>query len=131
MLTLSKAGPKRPDPALPPAAARSGETRARSEDAPRRSPSWHLWLLSAALLTALIGYWKVEAGPRGAAHDAAPGEAKAGSPLHRLAVKLEKDAVKLEKEAGIDLPEEYRAIRPAGVDGALPPIPPSETWPAQ
>ena len=33
--------------------------------------------------------------------------------------------------AVVILPEEYRAIRPAGVDGTAPAIPPSETWPAQ
>ena len=39
--------------------------------------------------------------------------------------------VKVERDMRIDLPEEYEAIRPAGVDGAAPAIPPSETWPAQ
>lgn len=28
------------------------------------------------------------------------------------------------------LPEMYRAIRPAGMDGEAPPIPAAETWPA-
>jgi hypothetical protein len=29
------------------------------------------------------------------------------------------------------LPREYMAIRPAAIDGMLPPIPPSELWPSQ
>jgi len=29
------------------------------------------------------------------------------------------------------LPVEFAAIRPAGIDGTPPPIPPSELWPAQ
>ncbi len=29
------------------------------------------------------------------------------------------------------LPSEFRDIRPAGIDGEAPPIPPSELWPAQ
>ena len=29
------------------------------------------------------------------------------------------------------LPAEFRAIRPADLDGGVPPIPPAELWPAQ
>lgn len=86
----------------------------------RRSQSLKLWLLSAALL-ALAGIVKVEAGSRAARHGIANAQAHVnGVP----AVARPADAI-------VILPEEYRAIRAAGVDGALPPIPPSETWPAQ
>jgi hypothetical protein len=91
---------------------------------PRRGNSLKLWLLSAALLATLVGYLEVKAGQHGSRHAVAAGDGRADGPLHRLATKLE-------REAGIDLPEEYRAIRPAGVDGAAPSIPPSETWPSQ
>ena len=84
----------------------------------RRSQSLKLWLLSAALL-ALAGFVKVEAGSRAARHGIATAHVT-GVP----AVARPADAI-------VILPEEYRAIRAAGVDGALPPIPPSETWPAQ
>ena len=33
--------------------------------------------------------------------------------------------------AAPELPAEFRAIHPAGFDGSVPPIPPSELWPAQ
>jgi len=91
---------------------------------PRPRNAWHIGLLAATLLLALAGYWRVEAGSHGRAHGAIAGDARTGTPLHRLAVKVERDM-------RIDLPEEYEAIRPAGVDGAAPAIPPSETWPAQ
>jgi hypothetical protein len=94
------------------------------DDARQRRRQWQAWFLSVALFAALLGYWKVEAGQHRATQDAVGGDARAGTPLHRLAVKLE-------EKVRADLPEEYRAIRPAGIDGATPPIPPSETWPAQ
>jgi hypothetical protein len=86
----------------------------------RRSHSLQLWLIAAALL-ALAGLVKVEAGSHGARHGIATAEAHAGVPV----------AARLDAAALVILPEEYRAIRAAGVDGATPAIPPSETWPAQ
>jgi hypothetical protein len=89
-----------------------------------RGNSFKLWLLSVALFATLVGYLEVEAGQHGARHAVAARDAGDTGRLHRLAARLE-------KEAGIDVPDEYRTIRPAGVDGAVPPIPPSETWPSQ
>ena len=86
----------------------------------RRPQSLKLGLLAAALL-ALVGLVKVEAGSRGARHGIATADAHAtGVPGSARPA----DAI-------VILPEEYRAIRAAGVDGANPAIPPSETWPAQ
>jgi hypothetical protein len=89
----------------------------------RRAQSVKLWLMAAALL-ALAGFIKVEAGSHGIRHEIAAGDAQGAGPLRRLATRLDKDV-------SADMPDEYRAIRPAGVDGAMPAIPPSETWPAQ
>ena len=97
---------------------------ADGDDARQRRRQWQAWLLSVALFTMLLGYWKVEAGQHRATPDAIGADARAGAPLHRLAVKIR-------EEVRGELPDEYRTIRPAGVDGALPSIPPSETWPAQ
>jgi hypothetical protein len=82
-----------------------------------------LWLLSAALL-ALAGFLKVEAGSHGERHGIATAEARSSGNPEPLAARV--DAA-----AAVVLPEEYQAVRPSGVDGAAPAIPPSETWPAQ
>lgn len=76
-----------------------------------------LWIVCAAVLAALPGCGKVEAGGAAARADLTRAEQRA--------------AQKVEKATAVALPDEYRLIAPAGVDGALPPIPPSETWPAQ
>ena len=60
-----------------------------------------------------------------AAVDTRPGAAQ----VHALVVLEKKTADG--QTVSVPIAEEYRAIRPAGVDGAAPAIPPSEMWPAQ
>lgn len=77
---------------------------------PRRG-SRHAWqgvLFSVALGVVLAGYLKVHAGSI--------------APIHPL---------QLAEKVAAELAEEYRAIRASGLDGALPPMPPSEAWPSQ
>jgi hypothetical protein len=89
----------------------------------RRSLTLKLWLLSAGLL-AMAGLLEVEAGSPGARHEAA------AAPAHDSAAQQAFGA-RLDDESVLYVPEAYRAIRAAGVEGAAPPIPPSETRPAQ
>jgi hypothetical protein len=98
------------------------DTNRKAPPRGRRAQSLKLWLLSAALL-ALAGFLKVEAGSHGERHGIATAEARSSGNPEPSAARGEADAVVL--------PEEYHAIRPAGVEGAAPAIPPSETWPAQ
>lgn len=93
---------------------------ARKLSAPRRpAATLLLWIACAAVLAAVPGCGKVEA------HADAVARAGLAS-----AEKHAAKALKVE-QATVVLPEEYRTIAPAGLNGALPPIPPSETWPAQ
>jgi hypothetical protein len=66
----------------------------------------------------------------GAGPATAQGDGRAAGAQVRPLVVLEK---KMPDGRTVEVPlaEEYRAIRAAGVDGAVPAIPPSEMWPAQ
>lgn len=82
-------------------------------------------VMGAALVASLSGCMRAGAGT-----GTAPGDSRVrAAPVHAL-IALEKktsDGPTVE----VPLAQEYRAVRPAGVDGALPAIPPSEMWPAQ
>jgi hypothetical protein len=82
-------------------------------------------VLAAALVASLSGCMRA-----GAGSTTVPGDARAGVAQVRPLVVLEK---KMPDGRTVEVPlaEEYRGIRAAGVDGAAPPIPPSEMWPAQ
>ena len=83
---------------------------------PRRRFPRHLLtvsLLGVAGLSAWAGYLSAHASTRHPLQAIAHSE-------HRLA-----------HEVKSELAREYSAIRPADTDNKPPPIPPSETWPAQ
>ena len=52
-------------------------------------------------------------------------------PLQPLSQTGERLAGVLKNDLGKEIAKEYSAIRPADLDTTAPPIPPSETWPAQ
>ena len=86
---------------------------------------WPVVLLAAALAASLSGCMRAGAGTT-----AAPADTRVGAAQVRPLVVLEKKTPD-GRTVEIPLAEEYRLIRPAGVDGAAPAIPPSEMWPAQ
>ncbi len=83
---------------------------------PRRRLPRHLWtvsLLGLAGLSAWAGYLSADASTRHPLQALAQSE-------HRLVHEIKSGVAR-----------EYSAIRPADTDNKPPPIPPSETWPAQ
>ena len=52
-------------------------------------------------------------------------------PLHALARAEQRLALGLKSKIKVELAKEYRSVRAADTDTKAPPIPPSETWPAQ
>ncbi len=52
-------------------------------------------------------------------------------PLHALARTEQRIALDLKTKIKVELAKEYRSVRAADTDAKSPPIPPSETWPAQ
>lgn len=101
------------------------ETATHTRLPPRR-------LLGTAIVALLlVGGWTAYASVRG--HPVTPlqvlehGEQKIVVGEQRL-VQGEK---RLAHQIKVELAKEYSAIRPADTDAKSPPIPPSETWPAQ
>jgi hypothetical protein len=104
------------------------EERAMSLLTPHSSPlrasrgALKFWLVPIVVLIVAASYMKVHASHAPA--QLADASNARGSLQHRIAQKIE-------KEVEAELPAEYRHIKPAGIEGRVPPIPPSETWPAQ
>lgn len=90
-----------------------------------RRAGWAVVFLAAALTVSLSGCMRAGAGT-----STTPGDTRVGAAQVRPLVVLERKTAD-GRTVEIPLAEEYRSIRPAGVDGAAPAIPPSETWPAQ
>jgi hypothetical protein len=101
------------------------QATATGASAPRRL----LWITFIA--AALLGGWTAIASVRGHSsvplHALAEGEQRLASGEQRLV----QDEHRLAHELKVELAKEYQAIRPADTDQKPPPIPPSETWPAQ
>lgn len=103
-------------------------TSVHSESLPRSCrSSWpsavFFVVMAAALAASLSGCMRAGA-------STAPGDARVVATQVRPLVVLEKKTAD-GRIVEIPLAEEYRSVRPAGVDGASPAIPPSEMWPAQ
>jgi hypothetical protein len=90
-----------------------------------RRTAWPVALLATALAVSFSGCMRAGAGT-----GTASGDSRVGAAQVRTLVVLEKKTAD-GRTVEVPLAEEYRAVRPAGIDGAAPAIPPSETWPAQ
>ena len=90
-----------------------------------RRTAWPVALLVTALAVSFSGCMRAGTGT-----STAPGDARVGAAQVRTLVVLEKKTAD-GRIIEVPLAEEYRAIRPAGINGAAPAIPPSEMWPAQ
>lgn len=99
--------------------------RNHSSSPDARRTGWPVALLAAALAMSFSGCMRAGAGT-----GTAPRDARAGAAQVRTLVVLEKKTAD-GRTVEIPLAEEYRSIRPAGVNGAAPDIPPSEMWPSQ
>jgi hypothetical protein len=59
-------------------------------------------------------------------------QASAQDPVHTVEKEqLYRVVFGIHERVVLYLPKEYLGIRPAAIDGMLPPIPPSELWPSQ
>jgi hypothetical protein len=90
-----------------------------------RATGWPVALLVTALAVSFSGCMRAGAGA-----STAPRDARVGAAQVRTLVVLEKRTAD-GRIVEVPLAEEYRSIRPAGMNGAAPAIPPSEIWPAQ